>query len=101
MVSDNESWLDSQGRHAHPYSRRKGTTTFNEFVKFQKRNPGAKMVCLDLHPGRTSQAPDAPGSVMNIGGFSDEVFNVISRFYRGEHDSNVDAWVKEIRSIRI
>src|SRR5205814_1450840 len=49
-VSDNESWLDSGSSH---YSR--GTQTMVEWEKFKRRNPLAKLVCIDLTPTRTQQ----------------------------------------------
>lgn len=98
-VSDNESWVDSKGNQRGYGSR--GTATMDQYQIFKRRNPNAKMVCLDLSPRSTTIAPDAPNSVMNIGGFSDQVFTVIRDFYEGRTQDDAQVWVKEIKKIRI
>ena len=85
-VSDNESWMDSTGHQGA--SRTTGTT--QEWARFKKRNPRAKLVCLDVQPCGSTQAPDS-GDVLNIGGFADSVFSVISEFSNGT--LNQDHWV--------
>lgn len=74
-VSDNESWI-GQGRGA-------GTATLHEWAAFKARNPGAKLVCIDIQPNATTQAPDRE-DVLNVGGFSDEVFKVVAAFAAGQ-----------------
>jgi 60 kDa SS-A/Ro ribonucleoprotein len=75
FVSDNESWVDrGAGR---------GTQLMQEWQKFRQRNPQAKLVCLDIQPNRTTQAKERE-DILNIGGFSDQVFEVISAFASGE-----------------
>lgn len=99
LVSDNESWMDSQG---HGMGFRGSTETFNQFRKLQKRNPGAKMICLDLCPYISTQAPDSPNEVMNIGGFSDNVFKTMSEFAAGKYSKETtQTWVGEINSIEL
>ncbi|WNO10847.1 hypothetical protein [Teredinibacter sp. KSP-S5-2] len=73
--SDNESWADRGyfgGR----------TKISKEWAVFKKRNPNAKLVLTDLQPYGTSQAKSSH-DVLNIGGFSDQVFNVIAQFVDG------------------
>lgn len=84
FVSDNESWIDqTMGR---------GTATMQEWNIFKARNPRAKLVCIDLQPYQTVQAVDTGrGDVLNIGGFSDQVFDVIKAFTDGSLGS--DHWV--------
>ncbi len=41
--------------------------------------PGTPLVCIDLQPYTTTQAPDRD-DILNIGGFSDAVFSVVSAF---------------------
>lgn len=84
FISDNESWMDpSAGR---------GTASMTEWVKLQKSHPQAKMVCIDLQPYGTVQAPDN-GSILNVGGFSDKVFDVLTAFagsrFTGTHWTSV------------
>jgi 60 kDa SS-A/Ro ribonucleoprotein len=76
-VSDNESWVDAP--------RGRGTETMREWVRFRARNPQAKLVCIDLQPYGTTQACD-DASVLNVGGFSDVVFEVLAAFATGGAD---------------
>ena len=61
-------------------------------------NPAAKLVCIDLQPGTTTQAKSRP-DILNIGGFSDQVFEVIATMVRGNDDP--DLWVKAIEAIEL
>ncbi|MDH5206051.1 MAG: RNA-binding protein, partial [Hylemonella sp.] len=75
LVSDNESWLDSR--------RRGATQTLVEWERFKNRNPKARLVCIDVQPYATSQAPER-SDVLNVGGFGDDVFKVLAMFAAGE-----------------
>jgi 60 kDa SS-A/Ro ribonucleoprotein len=77
-VSDNESWA-GQARGA-------GTATMQEWTAFKARNPRAKLVCIDIQPNATTQAPDRD-DVLNVGGFSDEVFKIVAAFAAGQMDA--------------
>lgn len=72
--SDNESWADRNYWN-------KATTIASEWEKFKRRNPRAKLILTDLQPYGTSQAKTSR-DVLNIGGFSDQVFNVIDGFLK-------------------
>jgi len=74
-VSDNESWMDASpvGRH---------TATMEQWNRLAARNEGAKLVCIDLTPHAHTQAADRK-DILNVGGFSDKVFDVISSFVTG------------------
>jgi len=85
FVSDNESWMDAQ--------RGRGTAMLQEWNKFKQRNPDARLVCLDLAPNTTAQAPDRQ-DILNVGGFSDTVFDIIASFAAGAHGT--DHWIREI-----
>ena len=50
-----------------------------EWSAFKRRNPRAKMVCVDVQPYKTVQA-HGTADVLNVGGFSDEVFRVVADF---------------------
>ncbi len=50
--------------------------------RFRKHNPKARLVCIDLQPYATTQAQERE-DVLNIGGFSDEVFTTIAEFAAG------------------
>ena len=91
-VSDNESWMDSRGG----YWSYRGTGTMEEWNKFKARNPNAKLVCIDLTPNTSMQAVDRE-DILNIGGFSDNVFEVISEFAKaglGRHWTDVIEGIK-------
>jgi 60 kDa SS-A/Ro ribonucleoprotein len=91
-ISDNESWMDSSG------SSPQATKTQREWVKFKERNPRARLVNIDIQPNRTVQAKTSP-DVLNVGGFSDQVFNVVHQFASGEADG--EHWLKEMSQIVI
>ncbi len=89
-MSDCESWADpSQGR---------GTELMAQWARLRQRHPAAKLVCLDLQPYATVQAPDG-GNVLNVGGFSDRVFDLIRDFAAGRLSAG--HWVDVIESIEI
>ena len=90
VVSDNESWMDS---------RRYGATqTMNEWQRIKARCPDAKLVCIDIQPYGTTQAAERT-DIMNVGGFSDAVFESIATFTRDR--GNTDHWVNMIECIAL
>jgi 60 kDa SS-A/Ro ribonucleoprotein len=90
LLSDNQSWMDA--RAAGP------TATLRLWEEFRARNPQSKLVCIDLQPNRTTQALERP-DVLNIGGFSDEVFEVLARFAQGT--LGAAHWVGRIEAIEL
>ncbi len=92
IVSDNESWVDA--------TRNGATATMQEWTKLAKRNPQARLVCIDIAPYGTTQAiGQAAGrpDILNVGGFSDAVFDTIARFVSGEaHD-----WVNIVEQVEV
>ena len=72
-VSDNQSWIDLR-RSWNP-----GTAVMEAWTDFRLRNPSARMVCIDVQPYATQQAPDR-ADILNVGGFSDAVFDLIATF---------------------
>lgn len=93
-VSDNESWIDS----GLGYGRYGATALAEEWKKFKARNPKAKLILCDLTPRDNSQIKAQPG-VLQVGGFSDQVFEVIASFV--EHGNTTDHWVDEINKISL
>ncbi len=92
FVSDNESWIDKASSRA--------TATMEQWAMFKARNPNAKLVCIDLQPNRTAQAVDTGRQdVLNVGGFSDHVFEVIAHFADGTLNTN--QWVGLIESVSL
>ncbi len=90
LVSDNQSWVDAV--------RHQDTGTMREWAELKARNPQAKLVCIDLQPYGTAQAPDR-GDILNVGGFSDAVFDVVAAFAKGELDAG--HWVGEIEKVQL
>lgn len=90
LVSDNESWM---GNHMGG-----STNTMIAWNQYKGINPKAKLVCIDLVPNSTVQAVDRK-DIMNIGGFSDQVFTVIKSFVDGEMTK--DAWVAAIEKVEV
>jgi 60 kDa SS-A/Ro ribonucleoprotein len=100
-VSDNESWMDTRtgfqldacatGHTSSP------TGMMVEWEAFRARNPQAKLVCIDLAPNGARQAPTRE-DVLNVGGFSDEVFTLLTEFRKG---SSRNHWVEKIESIAL
>jgi len=86
-VSDNESWVDRPHGNA--------TETLRQWQILKQRCPKAKMVCIDIQPYGTTQAPDRE-DILNVGGFSDQVFPLIAQFATGE--MNPGHWVGMIES---
>ena len=95
-LSDNESWIDSVSR-SWGYGNT-GTETMKQWNEFRKRNPNAKLICIDIQPNGTTQATGRP-EILNVGGFSDSVFTVVDMFLR--NDLTSEAWVGTIKNIDI
>ncbi|MBX3436906.1 MAG: TROVE domain-containing protein [Planctomycetaceae bacterium] len=132
LVSDNESWV--YGGQPFGYGRYGSTgvmTEWQQFVKNQLRLgghaiPPPKLVCIDIQPYGTTQAPersDRPGRFvqnawrtdesrngdgahewertatggLNIGGFSDAVFNVVASYL----SDDANRFVAAVESIEL
>ncbi|MEM1162010.1 MAG: RNA-binding protein, partial [Pseudomonadota bacterium] len=74
FISDNQSWVDAGSRH--------GTEMMNQWERIKHRNRKAKLVCIDIAPYGTSQAVERE-DVLNIGGFSDQIFEQVAAFAEG------------------
>ena len=87
FVSDYESWVDARSG--------RGTATMQEWSRLRAANSQARLVCIDVQPYGTTQACERE-DVLNVGGFSDAVFEVIAKFAAGELAA--DHWVKRIEA---
>lgn len=90
-VSDNQSWVDT-ARKGGP------TNTMIQWAKLKERNPQSKMVCIDLQPYATVQAQEG-SDILNVGGFSDQVFELLGKFADGS--MTPDHWVGVIEAVSI
>ena len=88
IVSDNQSWVNA--------TRGGATATMREWDRIVRRNPGAKLVCVDIQPYGTTQATGRP-EILNVGGFSDAVFDTIARFARGQTRD----WVELVNQMEV
>ena len=87
-VSDNQSWYrnspgNSSGSIWWTPGGGRGTTMADAWAKYKVKNPKAKLICIDLQPYGTVQVIDNK-DVLNIGGFTDSVFEVIANFVNGD-----------------
>jgi 60 kDa SS-A/Ro ribonucleoprotein len=94
LVSDMEAWV-GVGR----YGSTAVMTEWESFVKNQVRlhggdYAGPKLVCINLQPYATAQAPER-GDILNVGGFSDAVFSVVAAFLANE----ADRFVTEVEAV--
>jgi 60 kDa SS-A/Ro ribonucleoprotein len=92
IVSDNQSWIDT----ARPWSRGEATATMAEWNRLRDRNRGAKLICIDIQPYGSTQASDRK-DIMNVGGFTDAVFDAMARFAAGETRD----WVNIVNQVEI
>jgi 60 kDa SS-A/Ro ribonucleoprotein len=103
LVSDNESWVGT-GRHgstgvmtawkAFVANQRKLATQLLPTALAAVSSP--KLINIDLQPYQTVQACEQ-ADILNIGGFSDSVFNVISAFLA----DNNKRFVAEVEAIEL
>jgi 60 kDa SS-A/Ro ribonucleoprotein len=96
LVSDQESWIGT-GRHGSTAVM----TEWHEFVKNQVRLhgrdfDGPRLVCIDLQAYTTTQAPDR-SDILNVGGFSDAVFQVVAAFF----SADPSRFVTEVEAIAL
>jgi 60 kDa SS-A/Ro ribonucleoprotein len=75
-------------------------TAWEDFVarerKLSSGKVDPKLVCIDLQPYQTVQAHERE-DILNIGGFSDAVFNVISAFL----ENNDQRFVAEVEAMTL
>ncbi len=93
LVSDNESWVGT-GR----YGSTGVMTEWQAFRQNQKRLgvSSPKLVCIDIQPYGSTQAPER-ADILNIGGFSDAVFNVVASCL----SDDAGRFVAEVESIEL
>lgn len=90
LVSDNESWIDAR-RHG-------ATETLRQWERIKQFNPQARLICIDLQPYGTTQAADR-ADILNVGGFSDAVFDVLAQFASGTFGAG--HWVDAIEKMEL
>ncbi|MFZ5890924.1 MAG: TROVE domain-containing protein [Myxococcota bacterium] len=90
-ISDNQSWVDFNGNA-------RSTAMAEEWERFRRVNPTAKLVLIDVQPYGSTQVSER-ADVLNVGGFSDSVFEVVSLFAKGE--LTAEHWVGEVEKVTL
>ena len=76
-----------------------GIMAFGDWYRiFKARNPRARLACIDLQPYATTQAKERE-DILNIGGFSDQVFEVLFEFAAGRLAES--HWIDAIDTVRL
>jgi 60 kDa SS-A/Ro ribonucleoprotein len=96
LLSDNESWVGA-GRSGETAL----LTEWKKFVQNQQKVRGdksfqPKLVCIDLQPYTTTQAKE-DRNILNVGGFSDAVFNLVTNFFENDEAR----FLREIEAIHL
>jgi 60 kDa SS-A/Ro ribonucleoprotein len=95
LVSDMESWV-GEGRHGATGV----LTEWQRFVGNQRRLHGPdfrpKLVCINVQAYTTTQAPERD-DVLNVGGFSDAVFDVVAAFLTDD----AERFVREVEAVEL
>ena len=89
-VSDNQSWAD--------FTPGPGTAGAEAWHQFKRRNPKARLACVDLQPLANHQFKPAADTLL-VGGWSDTVFDVLKDFASGGTDA--DLWVSKIEAVAL
>lgn len=84
-VSDCESWVDSG-------------YLLQEWGNFKRKNPNAKLVCIDLLARANSQVKERE-DILQVAGWSDDAFNVLASFLK--YGLSKNHWVEEIEKISL
>ena len=99
LVSDNESWVTRQ--RAFVVGLQGSTGVMTEWHAFAAHQQGLgvaapKLVCIDIQPYATTQAPERD-DILNIGGFSDAVFQIVASHLSGDRGR----FVQEVESVEL
>ena len=94
-ISDCESWVDS----AYSWGYGQGVGMLTEWEQLKKHNPNAVLVCIDLTPRANAQVQERPG-ILQVGGFSDQVFDVVANFVEAGGESN-NYWTDQIDQVEL
>lgn len=92
-ISDNQSNVGEPQPGMYGYGNQ-STGTMAEFGILKQRSPQAKLVCIDTSIADMTLVPNRE-DVLNIGGFSDVVFNIMDQFAKGKKGTS---WVEVIES---
>lgn len=99
-LSDNESWINTAGQTTNTVGwggqTQPSTGLMAQWTEFKRRNPKAKLVCVDLAPNPTAQVIERE-DIMSIGGWSDTCFSIIADFVKNGNSGEI--WVDRIEAV--
>jgi 60 kDa SS-A/Ro ribonucleoprotein len=95
IVSDNESWSNRNSYNRREFFEQGVYPLWKQYLAF---NPDARLVCLDISPNNTSPIKSSESS-FNIGGFSDNVFDLISDIANG--GGTTDYMVEQVAKVEL
>lgn len=93
-LSDNESWVDSR----NPWNPGNGTRMHEEWLRYKKHNPKARLIGIDLSPNTTVQVQERP-DILQVAGFSDSCFRLMYDFVEGGNSKNF--WLDVIDKVEV
>ena len=79
LVSENETGVATARSDSTAVMIEWQTFVRNQVRLHGKGFAGPKLVCIDLQPYTTTEAPER-SDILNVGGFSDAVFGVVASF---------------------
>lgn len=88
-VSDYESWLDDNDFYGVWDNSRAGSGAAYEWAKFARKYPKARLINIDITPNKTTQVK-SDYRVMNVGGFSQDVVELVLDVANGGFDTLID-----------
>jgi len=110
LISDMETWAESGCLHNNAYSGwgygrnrygagESGTGAQQEWNAYKARNPNAKLVAINVtaHTGYTQFKDKGRNDILAIGGFSDQMWDVINDFALNQNGP--EHWLRVIESI--
>lgn len=83
--SDNQSWAEYYNGGYYQRNSNSPTPMSELWKKYKRYNPKSKLILVDLQPYTNTQISDDK-DVLNVGGWSDAVFNVIHNFLYKNQD---------------
>ncbi len=96
LVSDQESWVGAGRAGSTAVMTEWQTFVRNQVRLHGKGFAGPKLVCIDLQPYTTTQAPER-SDILNVGGFSDAVFRVVASFLADDNGR----FVAEVEAVEL
>lgn len=93
LISDCESWV-GEGPEDQTAVLEQWDTSVRNQIRLQDPQAKPKLVCIDLQPYTTVQAPDR-ADILNVRGFSDAVFTVVATFLKDD----TQHFVEEVEAI--